>query len=280
MTKTLCPTPGCTNASVIRKGFFRISYNNQKVRRYFCKSCEKGFSFRTNTSTYKQLKPYLNKPIRSLLSSGMTMRGVARHLRVSKTTVSRKFLLVSQEPPATLAPEELQFDELETIHHTKCKPLSILVCVSGNGGLIALKVAEMPAKGRLAEFSVKKYGKRKDDRAQVLEKTLLEISKSGPHPKLIKTDAHPSYKKYVQSLFPMSEHQVFNRSQKEKLQSRLHEKNQKTKFDPLFQVNHLCARLRADIRRLTRRSWCTTKRPDYLQRHLDLYSNERLGIPV
>ena len=43
------------------------------------------------------------------------------------------------------------------------------------------------------------------------------------------------------------------------------------RFDPLFSLNHTCAMLRANINRLFRRTWCTTKRKDRLEQHLAVY---------
>ena len=42
-------------------------------------------------------------------------------------------------------------------------------------------------------------------------------------------------------------------------------------FDPLFDLNHTAAMIRANINRLFRRTWCTTKRADRLEAHLELY---------
>ena len=42
-------------------------------------------------------------------------------------------------------------------------------------------------------------------------------------------------------------------------------------YDPLFWVNHTAAMLRANVNRLIRRTWCTTKRADRLADHLALY---------
>jgi hypothetical protein len=41
--------------------------------------------------------------------------------------------------------------------------------------------------------------------------------------------------------------------------------------DPLFSLNHTCAMLRANLNRLFRRTWCTTKRIDRLEAHLWIY---------
>jgi hypothetical protein len=42
-------------------------------------------------------------------------------------------------------------------------------------------------------------------------------------------------------------------------------------FDLLFALNHSCAMVRDNLKRLSRRTWCTTKRPDRLQCLLNLY---------
>jgi hypothetical protein len=45
----------------------------------------------------------------------------------------------------------------------------------------------------------------------------------------------------------------------------------KKAFDPLFSLNHTCAMLRANINRLVRRTWCTTKKPECLRQHIAVY---------
>ena len=45
----------------------------------------------------------------------------------------------------------------------------------------------------------------------------------------------------------------------------------KVAFDPLFTINHVCAMFRADICRLTRKVWTTTKKVEGLQDHVQLY---------
>ena len=42
-------------------------------------------------------------------------------------------------------------------------------------------------------------------------------------------------------------------------------------FDPLFSLNHSFAMLRANINRLFRRTWNTTKKPERLALHIALY---------
>ncbi|HXH75974.1 MAG TPA: hypothetical protein VNJ08_13465, partial [Bacteriovoracaceae bacterium] len=45
----------------------------------------------------------------------------------------------------------------------------------------------------------------------------------------------------------------------------------KVRFDPLFIVNHTCAMFRANVNRLIRKTWCTTKDPQRLKDHLDIF---------
>ena len=48
--------------------------------------------------------------------------------------------------------------------------------------------------------------------------------------------------------------------------------------DPMFALNHVAAKLRADLSRLLRKVWVTTKRVDRLQAHLDLYLAYHNGL--
>lgn len=204
----------------------------------------------------------------------MPMRGIARTLRISKNTVEAKFQWLHQYISSLkvgLSPdlEQLHFDELETIEHTKLKPLSVLLFVDENYKILKTRVAVAPPKGKLAAISYQKYGPRKDEREEVLRQCFTELK--GLRPQEIRSDAKPSYRKYTEEFFPGVMHKIFNRSEKERHQNRLHEKYQKQSHDPMFALNQRCAKLRANIRRLTRRSWCTTKLKENLQKHLEIY---------
>jgi hypothetical protein len=175
----------------------------------------------------------------------------------------------------------LQFDEMETIHHTKCKPLSISLMVNENYELLEAQVAEIPAKGRLAQLSVKKYGKRQD-LSQEAMKVCFESAKKKLENSPIKlmSDAKPSYRKFVKRYFKESLYETHSRASKDRHRDRLHEKVERRVFDPMFAVNQKCAKLRSCIRRLTRRSWCTTKKVTNLQGHLEIFMAEQRGLWV
>jgi hypothetical protein len=219
----------------------------------------------------------LNLPLQRLLVEGTSLRACSRLLGMTYKNTFQKFLWLTeqaklQKSKLQFEAEVLSFDEMETIHHTKCKPLSIAIAVNEKYQILDLQVAEMPAKGLLAEFSVKKYGPRRDDRDQVMGCMLSSLKEKLLSPPIkVQSDQKSSYRKHVLMNFPESVYETHNRSEKERHRARLHEKIQKKQFDPMFALNQRCAKLRSDIKRLTRRSWCTTKRPENLQGHLDLY---------
>ena len=112
----------------------------------------------------------------------------------------------------------------------------------------------------------------------VLHKSFIELKKRLlTEPEEIKSDAKPSYGKFAEIYFTGKPHFCYSRVNKDRHRDRLHEKFVKKVFDPLFALNQRCAKLRSDIKRLTRRSWCTTKKVENLQGHLDLYLVNQFG---
>jgi hypothetical protein len=162
--------------------------------------------------------------------------------------------------------KEVLFDDMETFEHTKCKPISIgLMVEEGTRRILGYNVASMPAKGLLAKLSVKKYGKRIDERpkkrAELFTKMKLLINEDA----VIKSDECPYYFKYIVRHFPKAKHITFKgRASAVVGQGEL----KKVGYDPLFSLNHTCASLRARVSRLIRKTWNTTKKPERLDLHL------------
>ncbi len=288
---TLCPNPNCPQHSTspprfIKKAFYRVKRLNQYFRRFQCKKCHRTFSSRTFKIDYRHKKMDLNSQLAQLLSRGHTLRDSAKTLGLTYRNTYLKSLWLAEQSKLknqvyTYKAQIIQFDEMETIHHTKCKPLSISLMVNENYELLEAQVAEIPAKGRLAQFSVKKYGKRQDHSPEAMRacfesaKKKLEIE-----PIKLMSDAKPSYKKYVEKYFKESLYETHSRSSKDRHRDRLHEKLERRDFDPMFAVNQKCAKLRSCIRRLTRRSWCTTKKVANLQGHLEIFMAAQRGLWV
>ncbi len=163
----------------------------------------------------------------------------------------------------------IEFDEMETFEITKCKPLSIpMVVEKGTRRILGFRVASMPAKGPLAKISLKKYGKRDDDRPKAAMELLEELVPCVSPTALIMSDQNPNYPKWIKSHFPSCSHTAIKgRDSCVVGQGEL----KKVGFDPIFSFNHTAAMLRANINRLFRKTWCTTKDAERLKAHIALY---------
>ena len=271
------PKPG----HVVRNGSFHRSSDSKRVSRFVCRDCDRTFSRATTSPCFRQKKRKLNDSIRVFLASGVSQRRCAKILNINRKTVVRKFLFLGAQ--AIIGHKKFledyfgeenrcntfEFDELETFERSKCLPLSVpLVVGVKTRKILGFRVASMPAKGLLAGISVKKYGRREDHRAEKTAELFEEIKPyMAPHVDII-TDQNPKYPSWLRARFPKMSHKAHKgRRGCAVAQGEL----KKIGFDPLFDLNHSCAMLRANINRLFRRTWCTTKKPDRLNLHIAIY---------
>lgn len=267
--------PSCSSINFIHKGYYFVKILRTRKRRYQCKDCKSTFSNQTFHNTYYQRRPDLNEKVFILLVSGNTQQRTAELLKCSPTTVARKlqWLAVHKKGQILSDVQHIQIDEMESIEQTKLKPLTIPICVSDTYKILGLNVGKIPAKGHLAELAKKKYGVRENEREKALRELLAKLrDELHIKPLTITTDSHPLYPKLIKEYFPNSVHvSIVSRSMKEKKRELIHHKVTKKVFDPLFALNQRCAKIRSDVRRMTRRSWCTTKKTENLKKHLSLY---------
>jgi len=197
---------------------------------------------------------------------------------MNRKTVARKMvklgafadqLAEAQQRAKVSKVETIVFDEMETFEYTKCKPLSIVVAVEEKSRrILALEVAQMPAKGRLARVARARYGRRADRRRQALTKVFQRLRPIAAPDVVFKSDLCPRYPEIVRQHFPEAQHHRFKGRRGCVVgQGEL----KRGGFDPLFALNHTCAMIRDNLKRLTRQTWCTTKRPSRLQAQLNLY---------
>lgn len=271
-----CPKCDDSCAKIVRVGSYYRTSDSRRIQRFRCETCKKGFSAATFNSCYRQKKRQKNHILRKLLCSGVSQRRAARILNIHRNTVVRKFLYLALEAEFTFssqnhrrpAAEIMEFDDMESFEHTKCKPLSITLAVeSVTRRILGLEVSRMPAKGPLAR--VKKYGPRIDERALGRRLLFERVREFVPNNVRIKSDSNPHYAKHVVEFFPDAKYvQYLGKRGAITGQGEL----KKVRFDPLFSLNHTCAKIRADVNRLFRRTWCTTKQPERLRAHLILYA--------
>ena len=271
-----CPDPSCQhhqNAPAdffVHRGSYKTKHDRQVVPRYQCKSCRKTFSSRRFSPTYRQHKPQVNQTLGNLLSSGVTQRRAAIVLGINKVTVARKFAWLAdrarQAHVAALASGKnktsyVQMDEMETIEHSRLKPLSIALAVRAKTGtIIGAKVATMNCHGKLAPLAQAVYGLRFDTRPMACRDVLTQIQSVAKPRITVATDGKATYAGLIHRVMPHAIHRPFI--------SRVKARGAP---DPLFRLNHTCAKLRADISRLARRTWSASKCLRGMQDHLDLY---------
>jgi hypothetical protein len=225
-----------------------------------------------------QKKRHKNFKIYKELCSGVSLRQTARVTCTNKNTVAKKLLFLKeilklkfeQKNSENEKALKVQFDDLETFEHTKCKPISITLAVEKHTRrILGFEVASMPAKGLLAKKAFKKYGPRLDER-RAKRRILLEKIKPliFEHAE-IESDSNPHYAFDVAEFFPNARYkQYLSRRGAITGQGEL----KKQTFDPLWSLNHTCAMFRAHVSRLIRKTWNTTKRKDCLEAHLYIYS--------
>ena len=278
--KQVCPSQSirCLEKNeIVRYGRYYRTSDRKWIQRYKCASCSRYFSQSTNSPCFGQNKRQVNHKVRKLLVSGVSQRRISFLLNIHMITVARKLKFLGLKARhfnylnRTRREKvfELQFDDLETIEHTKLKPLSVTLAVEKYSRfIVGFEVSRMPAKGLLAKRSVKKYGPRKDERFMARERLFRRIGPQISPLALIESDDNPHYKASVKKFFPNCKHRAFLGARGAITgQGEL----KKIGFDPLFSLNHTCAMLRANINRLFRKTWCTTKKIQPLIDHIELY---------
>lgn len=292
--KAHCPNPSCKNHQsprhgfYIKRGYFITKWNHQRVPRYQCLDCKKGFSSHTFYCTYRQKKPFLNESIFRLYTSATTQRRLAKFLGVNLKTVVRKFLFLSQNAELMhlekLSQQEFdaahcQFDEMLSFEHTRLKPLSIaLVVQKKDSKLIAIQTAQSHYQGVLSSVALKKYGLRTDYSHEARRKVLLTLQSQIKESCTLITDAKPVYRADIAQYVPGARlKQIKNRGGR--LQRLLNAKRRNFQ-DPMFELNLVAAKIRHDLSRMARKVWVTTKRQDRLQKHLMLFLAIQNGYSI
>lgn len=274
-----CETNELVRSKVVRFGLYYRTADSKWVQRYRCTNCKLSFSSATFEFFYRHRKRRKHSVLKGLLCSGVSQRRAARLTQLDKKTVVRKFRLMTLEaefsfrqgnlrrPKAT----QVEFDDLESFEHTKCKPLSVTLAVeSKTRRILGLEVSSMPAKGLLADKARQKYGPREDRRSSGRRRLFSRIEPLMERDVILKSDSNPHYKGDVENYFPQAKYKQYE-GKRGSLGGQGELK--KVRFDPLFSLNHTCAKLRADVNRLIRRTWCTTKKKEYLYAHLVLYAD-------
>ena len=272
-----CEFLGVENREIVRHGFYYRTSDSKWVQKFRCNVCRLYFSTASFHPCYKQKKRGKNERLKELLCSGVSLRRAARILRLHRTTVVRKFLYLSFHAEYLLRSRNfdsgrasiVEFDDMETFEHSKYKPLSITLAVeSGTRRVLGVEVSQMASK--ITSPHARCYLPRKDTRIFGRRELFRRLGDLVEGTATFKSDSNPYYPKDLKRAFPESTHLTYlSRRAAVTGQGEL----KRGRFDPIFSLNHTCAKFRADISRLFRKTWCTTKRADRLYAHLILYAD-------
>lgn len=205
------------------------------------------------------------------------MRRIALIVNIHRTTVARKLAYLAmvakekQHKYLSLRPKvkHVQYDDLLTIEHTKLKPLSVSVAVENKSRqVLGIEVSTVPATGLLAEKSRRKYGGRPNQRTAGIKKLFSRIEEYIDIRPIFSTDEDTLYPGLIKQRFKESIHKQYKGARS---RDRGLGELKKLRYDPLFSINHTLAMLRANINRLFRKTWCTTKKKNSLDQHLAVY---------
>jgi transposase-like protein len=273
------PTSGSTRPGSVRRiGTYWRKSDGRRIQRFLCCSCQTGFSQATHHPCFGQNKRHKNELVRRLYNANASQREMARVLKLNRKTIVRKLIFLAKlaarelelenlaHPPAI----EVEFDDMETFEHTKCKPVSItMMTESKTRRVLGFAVARMPCRGPLAARARKKYGYRRDERPIQRRKLFEKLKPHIAEHALIRSDSNPHYVQDVKTYFPNATHETVKGKRGAVTgQGEL----KKTVWDPLFSLNHTCAKFRAHTSRLNRKTWNTTKKIERLEMHLYLYA--------
>ena len=270
-----CLRPGGRNSSYLRK------CDSTKITQYRCFSCKLTWTPQTDTLEKRQRLRSINQSLGLLLVSCVSMRRCAIALRINRKTVARRIPYLAAKARLELAKLEAQnqnpercraiyLDELITFEHTRCKPLAVAMAVSKERKILSFAVSSMPAIGKkLKEISLKKYGKRANDRKKGLATCLKAIERNVGRDTLFISDEENSYPMLISRFYPGNRHER-HPSKRAVIagQGELKEHS----FDPLFSINHTFAMLRANLARLVRKTWVTTKKASRLEEMIWIYA--------
>jgi hypothetical protein len=262
----------------MKNGTYVRASDRKTLIRYKCPACKITMSETFFSIDYRLRKRAINQATFKALCSGVSQRrcgflvdikaiGIAR--RVVRFGNCAAFNLEAYRKTRPLA-TVVQIDEMESFEHTKCKPLTMPIAVEqGTRKILSLRVGSIAAKGKLAEISRAKYGRRVCQRKACLKAVLKELSSCFLSTGIIKSDESKHYPKPIGETFPHATHKSF-KGRRGCVTGQGEMK--RGGFDPIFSLNHSYAMFRDNLKTLSRRTWCTCKRPDRLQLLMFMYA--------
>jgi len=210
------------------------------------------------------------------VGSAKSLRRIGLNYRAARSTVLRAVERVARHLETKLAEQlkrmplcgEVYFDEIEDFIHTRWKPVSIAMAVSGERRILGLRLAEIAARGRHSAQAREKYGRRPDRRESARLALAKYVQPALKVDVTIKSDEHPAYARLWRTVMPGANHRQY-KSRRARRDG--YGELKVGGFDPIFTVNQTAAMLRDNVKVLSKKTWCKAKSLRGLERVLIIY---------
>jgi hypothetical protein len=295
----LCPRPLCASHQPgapfpwQRKGAYLRKCDGRVVQRFRCLTCRRFFSVQTFRVDYRLHKPTLHFALLDAFVSKVTQRQAARTLACTRKTVRHRLLLLARHSKAFHVAVlervrrkggltgEFQLDELETYEHSRrLAPVTMPVLIEQHSYFVVhVEAAALPARGNLRPADLEKKrqrekvsGPRRGGSRQAVDRCFEVLGRCvTPGRRVpVATDRKSSYGPLLaRRLSGVCAH------------ARHSSTAERTRLNPLFQINHTLAMMRDGLSRLVRRTWAASKQRQWLAVHAWVwiaYRNYILGV--
>ncbi len=277
-----CPRITCSNHVHPRADFFahhgsyRVACRDHAIPRYRCKDCSKRFSYQTFRQDYRDQRPELNAILFERYTGGQSLRRACKEMRIGIHAGQKKFRKLGRhagflhENLLQKLPGQRTFlmDELETHEGELIRTVTVPILIEKLSGLVVAtdvgSIRRLARKGsrrrKLQERDEALHGKRTDETRRVVMSVLDKLGRllEGASA-VLRTDEKKLYASLSRKLFGTKVS---------------HERTpgtaERSTFNPLFHINHTLARFRDLSARLHRRSWCASKKREFLRPHLQM----------
>lgn len=253
----------CGSASLKKKG--KMKSKRGVAQRFQCKECKKTFTKRTDSLNYRHRKQNLRNKITELYCEGMSLRAIGRVLKINRKTVNKYFIENSNVARVNnlkkieqggIMTTYVQFDELETFEHTRRKPIGIQCSIRvKTGEIISTKICTVPLKALTVSKRYIMDWNIKVHRDTALTDMFLETKKTLKENYVVSCDMANRPVMLAKKFFSPENIQSYKSSLEGK------------------KIDYTFMKMRQDISRLRRKTLATTKKKEFLQKHLDLYTD-------
>ncbi len=242
-----CPNSTCESREepntwrFIKKGFYLRRRRPQRVQKYQCSHCGRGFSASTFSTRYWLRRPELLEPVFHRLVSCSGFRQIAREFGVSHSTIRRlsdrlgRHCLLFHEAlrPRSCPREPLVLDGFRSFEHSQYWPMDLNLVVGTSLFVYGFNDAELRRSGTMRP-------------AQVVKRQILEKRFGRPDPQATRKRVEELLRRVVPPKgvveLRSDEHQAYPRAiarlrDRRFVHTSTNSKEARTPENPLFAVN-------------------------------------------